>query len=84
MQTLRKKARGAKYSRLVWLGFALTVAGFLEAQFRMVEHLLPEAWRGPALMAIGLLVVVLRFATTLPVEDLAPAADEPPAPDNDP
>lgn len=89
MATLRKKVRGAKYSKLVWLGLALAMTGFLEAQFRMVEHLIPEQWRGPALMGIGMLVVVLRFMTTLPIQDLAPEHDDPhpedkPAPDNDP
>lgn len=92
IQTLRKKARGAKYSRLVWLGLAVTVLGFLEAQFRTIEHLLPEKYRGLGLMLLGLAVVVLRFMTTVPVEDLAPEHDDPhpedapaaPPADNDP
>ena len=87
IKAFRKKARGAKYSRLVWMGLALATAGFLETQFRMIEHLIPEQYRGPALMLVGLAVVWLRFLTTLPVEDLAPAHDDPhpePAPDNDP
>ena len=87
MQTLRRKARGAKYSRLVWMGLALATAGFLETQFRMIEHLLPEQWRGPALMLVGLIVVWLRFLTTMPVEDLGPEHNDPPPPmpgDNDP
>jgi hypothetical protein len=87
IQTLRKKTRGAKYSKTVWMGLALATAGFLEAQFRMIEHLVPEQYRGPALMLVGLVVVWLRFVTTLPVEALAPEHDDPhpePAPDNDP
>jgi hypothetical protein len=83
MQALRKKTRGAKYSKTVWLGLTLAAAGFLEAQFRMVEHLIPEEYRGVALMGVGMLVVVLRFLTTMPVEDLAPEPETPTA-DNDP
>ena len=83
MQALRAKARGAKYSKLVWLGLALSLTGFLEAQFRMVEHLIPEQWRGPALMGVGFLVIILRFVTTLPLQELAPPPAEAPA-DNDP
>lgn len=87
MQALRKKTRGAKYSRMVWLGLAVTVLGFLEAQFRTIENLIPEKYRGLGLMAIGLAVVVLRFMTTVPVEDLAAEHDDPhpePPADNDP
>lgn len=81
--TLRKKVRGSKYSKLVWLGLALAMTGFLEAQFRMVEHLIPEQWRGPVLMAVGMLVVVLRFMTTLPLDEKGPEPAEPVG-DNDP
>lgn len=81
MNTLRRKVTGAKRSKLVWLGLAVAVAGYLEAQFRMVEHLIPEQWRGVAMMAVGVTVVVLRFMTTLPLEDLAPQADDPETPE---
>lgn len=85
LTTLRAKARGARYSKLVWLGLALAVSGFAEAQFQLVQHLLPEQWRGPALMFLGTLVVVLRFLTTLPLSELGPQPDsDPTPPDNDP
>ena len=78
MKTMtRRKVRGASRSKLVWLGLAVAIAGFLESQFRLVENLIPERWRGVAMMAVGLTVVVLRFMTTLPLEDLAPEAEEP-------
>jgi hypothetical protein len=77
--TLRKRVKGAKFSRLVWLGLTLTVFGFLEANFKTIEFLLPEQWRGPALMGVGMLVVVLRFMTTLPLEDML---DDDPPPDD--
>lgn len=69
----QRKMRGAKRSKLVWLGLALAMAGFLEAQFNLIAALIPEPWRGPAMMAVGLTVVVLRFLTTLPLEELVPA-----------
>jgi hypothetical protein len=78
--TLRKRVKGAKFSRLVWLGLTLTIFGFLEANFRTIEFLIPEHWRGPAVMAVGMLVVVLRFMTTLPLEDMLD--DDPPAEDS--
>jgi hypothetical protein len=80
---MRRKMRGARYSRTVWLGLAVVITGFLEAQFRLVEHLIPDQWRGVAMMGVGLTVVVLRFLTTLPVEDLHPVESndqEPPTP----
>jgi hypothetical protein len=83
MTAFRAKVKGAKRSKLVWLGLALALSGFAEAQFQLVQHLLPEQWRGPALMGIGGLVIVLRFMTTLPLDELVPDT-EPTPPDNDP
>lgn len=83
---LRRKIARSRYSRTVWLGLAVAVAGYLEAQFRLIESLIPEQWRGVGMMAVGLAVVVLRFVTTLPVEELGPHdqdapedTDQPPA-----
>jgi len=75
--TLRKRAKGAKFSKLVWLGLTLTVFGFLEANFRTIEYLIPEHWRGPAVMAVGMIVVVLRFVTTMPLDELTGTPDDP-------
>jgi len=78
MKRLRAKARGAKYSRLVWLGLAVAVSGYLETQFRTIEVLIPERWRGPALMLLGLVVVVLRFMTTAPLDQIEQERHPPP------
>lgn len=79
IQRMKRRVKGAKFSRLVWLGLGVTVLGFLEAQFRTIEFLIPEKWRGVGLMLLGLTVVVLRFMTTLPLEDKADLDEPPPA-----
>jgi hypothetical protein len=82
IRAFRAKAKGAKNSRMIWLGLAVTIFGFLEAQFRTIETFIPERYRGLGLVAIGLTVIVLRFVTTLPLEDMQDEpepGDDPPA-----
>lgn len=70
MKMMTRKVRGARRSKLVWLGLAVAISGALESQFRLIENLIPEKYRGVGLMAIGLTVVVLRWMTTMPLQDL--------------
>lgn len=56
--------RGAIRSKMIWLGLALTVFGFLQTQSEVLAKVIPEEWLGVVNMLFGLAVVVLRFLTT--------------------
>lgn len=71
-ELLGRRMRGAKRSKLVWLGLAMALAGFFEAQRGTLDPLIPEPWRPIVWTVVGLAVVVLRFLTTQPLEDKAP------------
>jgi hypothetical protein len=61
--------RSALKSKTLWFSVSLAVLGVLEQQFSLVEHLLPEEYRGLALIGVGVTVAVLRIVTTESVLD---------------
>lgn len=65
METLKK----APKSRTVHLGLWLAVAGFMQTQTHVFNTWLTPEQQGLLTMFVGLLVVVLRFATTVPVAE---------------
>ena len=64
--------RGAIRSKMIWIGLALTVFGFLQTQSEVLSRVVPEDWMGVVNMLFGLAVVVLRFLTTDALSDKAP------------
>ena len=64
--------RGAIRSKMIWLGLALTVFGFMQTQSEVLAKVVPEEWMGVVNMLFGLAVVVLRFLTTDALSDKAP------------
>lgn len=52
-------------SRTLWLSAALAGLGALEIQIQII----PEQYRGHALVAIAVLVAILRFITTQPISE---------------
>jgi hypothetical protein len=53
----------------MWFSLALMVLGVVFDNFSYVQNLIDEHWYGPILIAIGVIVAVLRFITTMPLED---------------
>lgn len=51
-------------SKTLWFSVALAALGALEMQ----AQLIPEAYRGHALVLIAAITAALRFATTLPLD----------------
>lgn len=53
------------------MGFAgiLVATGLLDQFTNLIPMLVPEGYRGIAVAAVGLIVAVLRKATTQPLED---------------
>ena len=66
---MRRKSRGAMRSKTMWFSLALVILGFVYDNFSYVENLINPRLYGVFLIGIGLAVAVLRFVTTLPLED---------------
>ena len=57
-----------KRSRTLWFSFALVVFGALFDNFSYLQSVISERYYGVLLVVIGIIVAVLRFLTTGPVE----------------
>lgn len=55
--------RGATRSKTIWLGFAITVMGYLQANIHTLAPWVDEKWIGLGNMMLGLAVMVVRFYT---------------------
>jgi uncharacterized membrane protein YdcZ (DUF606 family) len=53
----------------MWFSFALVVLGVVYDNFSYVENLIDPRLYGVCLIFIGIVVAVLRFVTTMPLED---------------
>ena len=66
---MRRKTRGMMHSRTMWFSFALVILGALYDNFSYIEQLINPRLYGILLISIGVAVAVLRFVTTMPLED---------------
>ena len=56
-------------SKTMWFSLALVILGVVYDNFSYVENIINPRLYGVLLIAIGIVVAVLRFVTTLPLED---------------
>ena len=56
-------------SKTMWFSLALVILGALYDNFSYIEQLIDPRLYGVLLIFIGIVVAVLRFVTTLPLED---------------
>jgi hypothetical protein len=68
-KNMRSLMRSAMKSKTIWLGLALVILGAMYDNFSYVQNLIHPQWYGVIIVVIGVAVAVLRFVTTLPVED---------------
>ena len=52
----------------MWFAFALVVFGAIEAGFPYLQNVIDPRYYGVLLVAIGVIVAILRFVTTQPIE----------------
>jgi hypothetical protein len=55
-------------SKTMWFSFALVVFGALFDNFTYLQSVIDPQYYGVLLVAIGVIVAVLRFLTTKPIE----------------
>lgn len=66
---MRRKAKGAMHSKTMWFSLALVILGVVYDNFSYIENLINPRLYGVLLISIGVVVAVLRFVTTMPLED---------------
>ena len=66
---MRRVMRSAMRSKTIWLGLSLVVLGALYDNFSYLQDVIHPQWYGIILVAIVVAVAVLRFVTTMPLED---------------
>ena len=57
------------HSKTMWFSLALVVLGVVYDNFSYVENIINPRLYGILLISIGIVVAVLRFITTMPLED---------------
>jgi uncharacterized membrane protein YdcZ (DUF606 family) len=53
----------------MWFSFALVVLGVVYDNFSYIQNIIDPRLYGVLLIFIGIVVAVLRFITTMPLED---------------
>ena len=56
-------------SKTMWFSLALVVFGALFDNFSYVQNIIDPRYYGVSLVVIGIIVAILRFITTQPLED---------------
>jgi len=56
-------------SKTMWFSFALVIFGALFDNFSYVQDLIDPRYYGVCLITIGIIVAVLRFITTQPLDE---------------
>jgi len=60
---------GVMRSKTIWFSLAIMVFGAVEMYFPYLRDNIDPKYYGPIFMAIGITCAVLRFATTLPLDE---------------
>jgi uncharacterized membrane protein YdcZ (DUF606 family) len=66
---MRSKTRGAMHSKTMWFSLGLMVIGVIYDNFSYLQNIIDPRLYGVCLIFIGIVVAVLRFVTTMPLED---------------
>ena len=66
---MRRKFKGAMRSKTMWLALAVTVLGVVYDNFSYVQNIIDPRLYGVILIIIGCVLAVLRFLTTLPLDE---------------
>lgn len=57
------------HSKTMWFSLALMILGVVYDNFSYVQNIIDPRLYGIILIAIGIVVAVLRFITTLPLDE---------------
>ncbi len=57
------------HSKMMWLSLVLVILGVVYDNFSYVENIIDPRLYGISLIFIGIVVAILRFVTTLPLDE---------------
>ena len=66
---MTKTMKGAMHSRTMWFSLAMVIIGSLYDNFSYIQDIINPKYYGSILIAIGIICAVLRFYTTLPLDE---------------
>ena len=66
---MKRSVRGAMHSKTMWLSLALVIVGAVYDNFSYLQNIIDPKLYGVALICVGVLVAILRFITTQPLDD---------------
>ena len=66
---MTRAMRGAMHSRTMWFSLAMVILGSLYDNFSYIQNIIDPKYYGSIFIAIGIICAVLRFYTTLPLDE---------------
>jgi len=66
---MRRKTKGAMHSKTMWFSLGLMVIGVIYDNFSYLQNVIDPKYYGTILIFIGIVCAVLRFYTTLPLDE---------------
>jgi len=66
---MTKTMKGAMHSRTMWFSLAMVIIGSLYDNFSYIQDIINPKYYGSIFIAIGIICAVLRFYTTLPLDE---------------
>jgi TM2 domain-containing membrane protein YozV len=65
----KRTIRGMMHSKTMWFSLGMMIFGAVEMYFPYLRENIQPQYYGPIFMVIGVICAILRFLTTLPLED---------------
>ena len=66
---MTKTMHGAIHSRTMWFSIAMVILGSLYDNFSYIQNIIDPKYYGSIFIVIGIICAVLRFYTTLPLDE---------------
>jgi len=69
METIKKWITRFSLSKTMWFGLAISILGVVQANSDILSTVLTPKQYGWLMLGIGIVIKLLRFVTTKPLED---------------
>lgn len=66
---MRRTAKGAMQSKTMWFSLLMVILGVIYDNFSYLQDVINPKYYGSIFIGIGIIFAVLRFYTTLPLDE---------------
>jgi hypothetical protein len=66
---MKATAKGAMHSKTMWFSLAMVILGVIYDNFSYLQDVIDPKYYGSIFIGIGIICAVLRFYTTLPLDE---------------